>query len=191
MVLQAIADALDERILARAVEKALDQLRSSHDRLLDRRAAIERDLSLLEKYLRNLVDAVARGEAEDSLFARLKTEEARKKTLLAEMEVLKRSATVASLDSKRLEREIGERVTDIKGLLGRHVPQTRQILRKLVVGRLTCEAFEKDGQRGYRFTGQGSYEPLLPGKLVPTMVVTPAGFEPAISTLKGSRPGPG
>ena len=122
------------------------------------------------------MDAVARGEAEDSLFARLKTEEARKKTLLAEMEVLKRSATVASLDSKRLEREIGERVTDIKGLLGRHVPQTRQILRKLVVGRLTCEAFEKDGQRGYRFTGQGSYEPLLPGKLVPTMVVTPAGF---------------
>ena len=26
-------------------------------------------------------------------------------------------------------------------------------------------------------TGQGSYKPLLPGKLVPTMVVTPAGFD--------------
>ena len=52
-----------------------------------------------------------------------------------------------------------------------------QVLRKLLVGRLTCEAFEKDGQRGYRFTGQGTYEHLLPGKLVPTWVVTPAGFD--------------
>ena len=56
-------------------------------------------------------------------------------------------------------------------------PATRQILRKLIVGRLTCEAFDTDGQRGYRFTGQGTYEHLLPGKLVPTMVVTPAGFD--------------
>jgi hypothetical protein len=45
------------------------------------------------------------------------------------------------------------------------------------VSRLTCEAFDNDGQRGYRFTGQGTYEHLLPGKLVPTMVVTPAGFD--------------
>jgi len=44
VVLQAIADALDERILARAVEKALERLRSGQDRLLDRRAAIEREL---------------------------------------------------------------------------------------------------------------------------------------------------
>ena len=45
-----------------------------------------------------------------------------------------------------------------------------------IVGRLTCEAFEKDGQRGYRFAGQGTYEPLLPGKLVPTYVLTPGGY---------------
>ncbi len=191
VVLQAIADALDERILAQAVEKALGRLRSGQDRFLDRRAAIERELSLLETHLGNLVDAVARGEANDSLFARLKTEETRKKALVAELEALQRSATVASLDSKQLERELAARAADVKGLLGRHVPQTRQILRKLIVGRLTCEAFEKDGQRGYRFTGQGSYEPLLPSKALPTMVVTPAGFEPAISTLKGSRPWPG
>ena len=105
--------------------------------------------------------------------------------------MLGRPATLNSLDGKRLERELGERLADVKGLLGRHVPQTRQILRKLIVGRLTCEAFGNDGQRGYRFTGQGSYESLLPGKLVPPLVVTPAGFEPAISTLKGSRPWPG
>src|SRR5262245_20958971 len=163
VVLQAIADAIDERILARAVEKALDQLRSGHARRPDRRIAIERELSLLDTHTRNLVDAVARGEASDSLFARLKAEETRKRALVAELEARQQCAALASLDGKRLGRELAARTSDIKGLLGRHVPQTRQILRKLLVGRLTCEAFENDGQRGYRFTGQGSYVPLLSG----------------------------
>lgn len=175
IVLQAIADALDERILARAVEKALERLRSGQDRLLDRRTAIERELSLLETHIGNLVDVVARGGANDALLARLRAEDARKSALVTELEALHRSASVASLDWKRLERELTARAADIKGLLGRHVPQTRQILRRLIVGRLTCEAFAKDGQRGYRFTGQGTYESLLPGKLVPTYVVTPGG----------------
>ena len=97
---------------------------------------------------------------------------------------------VAWLDDRHLRQELRARVTDARGLLGRNVPQTRQILRKLLVGRLACEPFEESGRRGYRFTGQGSYAELLPGKLS-TLMVTPAGFEPAISTLKGSRPGPG
>jgi hypothetical protein len=57
----------------------------------------------------------------------------------------------------------------------------RRSLLPVIVGRPTCEAFEKDGQRGYLFTGQGAYEPLLTKKLVPTTVVTPAGFDPAFS----------
>ena len=55
----------------------------------------------------------------------------------------------------------------------------------------TTEAVEERGKRIYGFTGQGSYTAILPGDLATPNVVTPAGFEPAISTLKGSRPGPG
>ena len=109
------------------------------------------------------MDVVARGGANDALLARLRAEDARKNALVAELEGLHRSASVASLDWKRLERELAARAADIKGLLGRHVPQTRQILRRLIVGRLSCEAFAKDGQPGYRFHGQGTYESLLPG----------------------------
>ena len=181
VVLQAIADALDDRIFVRAVEKALERLRGGQDRLLDRRTAVKRELSLLETHLGHLVDAVARGEANETLFARLRAENTKKQALVAELDVLQRSATVPSFDGKRLEGELAARAADVKGLLGRHVPQTRQILRKLIVGRLTCEAFEKDGKRGYRFTGQGTYEHLVPGKIVPTCVVTPAGFEPAFT----------
>ena len=67
VVLQAIADALVDRILARAVEKALERFRSGQNRLLDRRTAIERELSLLETHIGNLVDVVARGGANDAL----------------------------------------------------------------------------------------------------------------------------
>ena len=37
----------------------------------------------------------------------------------------------------------------------------RQMLRKLLVDRMTLEPFEKDGERGYRFSGEGTYARLL------------------------------
>jgi hypothetical protein len=39
------------------------------------------------------------------------------------LEALHRSASVVSLDWKRLERELAARAADIKGLLARHVPK--------------------------------------------------------------------
>ena len=39
--------------------------------------------------------------------------------------------------------------------------------------------------------GEATRRRLLAGSLSAKAMVTPAGFEPAISTLKGSRPGPG
>ena len=39
------------------------------------------------------------------------------------------------------------------------------------------EAFEEDGRRGYRFTGEGSYAALLPAKLSTPEVVTPGGLD--------------
>jgi hypothetical protein len=90
-----------------------------------------------------------------------------------------------------LQRELVDRVSDLRGLLGRHVGETRQILRRPLVGRLECEPFDDGERRGYRILGEGSYAGIPPTSLAPLKVVTPAGFEPAISTLKGSRPGPG
>ena len=91
----------------------------------------------------------------------LQEETTRKKTLVAELQGLTRRADVASLNARRLRKELAGRLIDVKGLLSRHVPQARQILRKLVVGRLECEPFKEGGQRGYRIVGQGTYERLL------------------------------
>ena len=67
---------------------------------------------------------------------------------------------------------------------------TDQMLRKLLRGRL--QITPNTDLTEFAITGEGVLEPLLDQLLNrPKAVVTPAGFEPAISTLKGSRPGPG
>ena len=97
-------------------------------------------------------------------------------------------------DVTHLEAELRDRLADWRGLLQRHPSEARQILRKLLLGRLVFTPEERDGRRFYQFTGQMTLGRLLAGDVLSTLsktVVTPAGFEPAISTLKGLRPGPG
>ncbi len=71
-------------------------------------------------------------------------------------------------DERKVRRQLQEHVADVRRLLEGNAAQTRQILRKLLVGRLECTPFEHGATRGYRFTGDGSYEALLP-----TLVVAP------------------
>ena len=182
-LLRAIGDALDERILELAIEKALLQLRTGDTDRLTRRQSIERELSLIEAYEKNLVDAIAKGQHMDPLLAKLKAEEARKKDLITELDQLTRPADVVTLDEARLKRELHTRIADAKGLLGRQRTEARQILRKLLDQPLQFEAFEEDGgKKGYLVTGQGSYLQLLPGLFagVSPSVVSPTGFEPVL-----------
>ncbi len=182
-LLHAIGEALDERILELAIEKALLQLRAGDTDRLTRRQSIERELSLVEAYEKNLVDAIAKGQHMDPLLAKLTAEEARKKDLIAELDRLTRPADVVSLDEARLKRELHHRMADAKGLLGRQRTEARQILRKLLDQPLQFEAFEDEtGKKGYRVTGRGSYLQLLPGLFagVSPSVVSPTGFEPVL-----------
>jgi hypothetical protein len=83
---------------------------------------------------------------------------------------------------------------DWRGLLGRNPFEARAILSKVFDGRLrfTLQTDPVSGVRSYQFAGAGRLKTLPSGVIaVPRALVTPAGFEPAISTLKGSRPWPG
>jgi hypothetical protein len=86
VVLDAIAEALDERLLDRAVAKAPQRLRQQRapDRTKDRQAGIRAELPLLEAGMRTVVDEIARGYATDTLRAELGAAEQRKRALVAE-----------------------------------------------------------------------------------------------------------
>ncbi len=65
----------------------------------------------------------------------------------------------------------------------RQVAQARQILRKLLVGRLTFTSKEDANGRYYEFTGQGTLGRLLEGIAFPKARDSRAGLEPAFSAL--------
>jgi type VI protein secretion system component VasK len=182
VVLDAIAEALDEQLLARAVEKALQRLRRAPQRAKDRRATIQAELGLIEARVGRLVEEIARGYATDALRGQLQAEEQRQRALRGELEGLASQTDGARLDAGQLHRQLARKAAEVRALLGKNIPQTRQILRKLLVGRLTCEPFEERERRGYRFTGQGSYAPILPGEGGATVVVAPTGFEPVFQS---------
>jgi site-specific DNA recombinase len=167
VVLEAIAEALDERILERAVEKAAAKLSGRRRAVPGRRAQLERDLADVEARIQRGLDALLAGTpAADELRARLKVEKDRKAALAAELAALTPGrGAVAELDNKRLLQELRARVRDVRTVLGQDIPRTRQILRKMLVGRLEFRAFDEGARVGYRFTGRGSYAELMPPAL--------------------------
>ncbi len=69
------------------------------------------------------------------------------------------------------------------------MPMARQMLRVLFPERIV---FKPDtAQRKVELRATCAVGSVFERLLVPRTMVTPAGFEPAISTLKGSRPWPG
>ena len=108
--------------------------------------------------------AVSRGDAVEPLLAALKAEGERKKVLVQDLAGMDEVAKVVSLDAKRLQRDLNAQATNVRGLLAKHVPQARQMLRKLLVGRLDVTPIERNGQKGYRFEGTGTYGKLLTGE---------------------------
>ena len=67
-----------------------------------------------------------------------------------------------------------------RGLAARHVQATRQLLRKLLVGRITFSPDREAGAGVIRFRGQGTLQPII-GRLELQGVqglVAPTGFEP-------------
>ena len=72
-----------------------------------------------------------------------------------------------------IKKSLKARLADTKALLSRHTPEARQMLPKLLVERLEFTPVEVNGRKGYRFTGAGSYGPLLDGETFSPTVVAP------------------
>jgi hypothetical protein len=167
IVLKSLHEAVAEEMIKQAVEKALVKHRAGQGAKRDRLTNIQRELSLIEAYEQNLVDAIAKGQAMDLLLAKLSAEEARKKDLLRELEQLTIAQQTASLDEARLKRELKARFAELNGLLDRHISSARLLLRTLMDHPLRCEAVRAGNRKEYRVTGSGSYLPILPEQLAP------------------------
>ena len=86
------------------------------------------------------------------------------------------------MERQRLQALARDKPLERQSLLGRHTPQARQILAKMLRDKLRFTPERRDGRPGYRSRGEGTICTLLEG-LVPGLsqvVASPAGFEPAL-----------
>jgi hypothetical protein len=133
-VLRAIESTLmDPRVVLKALEHA------EHAIARDRNAAnvekLEQQLSDCEKAIRRLTSAIASGGDLPTLVAALETHERQRVEIHARLELARMPRP--ELDSAAVRKQLESYLVDWRGLLRGHVYQAQQILRRLVIGRLT------------------------------------------------------
>jgi hypothetical protein len=110
----------------------------------------------------------------------VKAREVQQQTVRAELAALDQLTQVGRRDRAQLERTARECLTDWQGLLAGQPAQARQMLRKLLEGRLVFTP-TADGT-AVEFRGTGVLDPVLSGIVagdgVPKASGAPRGFEP-------------
>ncbi len=168
--------AADQVVLAALLDEVLtpDRLAGLMDRLLARakaeqdhpdtsRQALERQLADIETALGRLTAAVAAGGDVPALVTAIKAQDDQRRAVQRRLETLTRP--VVTFD-RALEGRLQAAVGEWRDVLGRQVSQARQIVTKLLAGRLTFTPEARDGRRGFRFQATGSVAKLIAG-LVP------------------------
>jgi site-specific DNA recombinase len=172
------ADVLQPHIIEAAIQQAMTALRPSAEALTRQRTQLAHELATIETSLARLTAAIESGGDLPTLVASMKEREQAKRSIAHQLTGLSNLARFEPVDSIQLRRTIETRLSDWQGLVGRHVMQARQLLRKLLVGRIR---FTFDPiSRTCEFVGNGALDQLVVG-IVPTQaVVSPTGFEPVL-----------
>jgi site-specific DNA recombinase len=156
-------DVLTPEAVARVVTAALDIVRDRPDIHAQDRTAVQAELDRVTAELQRLTDALAAGQEFTSVQDAIAARESRRTALRARLAHLDGLQHVATLDPETLAASVQARLTDWQGLLERHPAQARQILRKLLVGRLVFTPRTDASGAYYEFTGEASYGKLLAG----------------------------
>jgi DNA invertase Pin-like site-specific DNA recombinase len=164
-VIQAALDRAVERIVGEKGEQRQEELRC--------------EIGSVKAEIERLVDAVAQGGDSLALTAAIFKREARQQELERELERLSARELADWRSEPRVRHDLEERIQDWRGLLRRRAPQGRQILGKLIVGRLLLTPHRGEVTSYYTFTGMGTLAGLLAGVL-PHKVASPRGIEPLL-----------
>ena len=137
----------------------------------EQRQAIDR----VKAEIGRLVGAVAEGGDSQALTAEIHKREARQRELQYELEGLLIREFVDWRSEPSVRHALEQRIQDWRGLLRRRAPQGRQILRKLIEGRLVLTPDREEVTPYYTFTGNGTLTGLLSG-VIPHKVASLRGI---------------
>lgn len=165
-------DVLAPDVLQAVITRALD-LRARPGDLAERRERLHAELRRVETELARFAEAVGAGEPLRSLLDAMKARERRRAELQAQLEHLDGLGRSARNPADMMH-ELSQRLTDWHGVLERHPVQARQLLRKLLDGRLILTPRIDETGRWYEVTGRAVYGRLLSG-IVSVVGVVPPG----------------
>ncbi len=178
--------------LSEVVRRAMALAAAERAASPDARGAVEQQLGEIETALQRLTAAVAAGGDVPSLVAAIKAAEGQRQTLERRLAAL--AAPVVIFDAT-LEGRLRKAAGEWRDVLGRQVPLARQIVAKLLDGRVTFSPASQDGREGFQFRATGSVEKLIagavPGNLLSAAYlpagipcsqpgIPPTGFEPVL-----------
>jgi hypothetical protein len=135
---------------------------------------VRSELADVDARISRLTEAIQIGGALGPLVDDLKTLTTRREHLLGRRNGRAGDRHVAIADVRALEKELRGYLAQWTELLHRHTQQARQMLRKLIDGRIVVHP--RDGQAELEF--RCSRGRLIAGLVVPKAMVAPTGFEP-------------
>lgn len=169
-------EVLHPDVVQRAMRQALGQLNASADTAVPRQTALQAEVAVIDQELTRLAAGVAQGGDLKVLLEGIRAREQRRRALETELAGLESLRPVSARDLQDIQRDVEGRLADWRGLLLRQVAVSRQILRKLLVGRIV---FRRREDGAYEFSGQASLGRLLAG-----IVCTKAGVAPYLKALR-------
>lgn len=151
---------LDPNILEAAAARAVARVAAPPVDVNTRRQALHTALSHTEAALARLTQAVAEGGSVATLVQAIRDQERRQQTIRAELADLDHPRVVP-LSAPQLHAVLQAKAEEWQALLRKHAPIARQMMRKLVEGRIV---FTPDREaRRYRFRVPGTLANFLSG----------------------------
>jgi hypothetical protein len=168
-------EVLHPDVVQRAIRQALGHLNAPADTAVPRQTALQAEVAVIDQELTRLAAGVAQGGDLTVLVEGIRAREQRRRALREELAGLQSLRPVTARDLQQLQRDVEARLSDWRGLLSRQIAQSRQILKKLLVGRIV---FRQRPDGSYEFSGEASLGRILAGVTGTKAGVAPTGFEP-------------
>jgi hypothetical protein len=166
---------LDPEILEAAIARAAPRVASpAEDDPAARRRSLEAALVQAENALARLTEAVSQGGAVATLVQASRDQERRQQTLRAELANLDRPRALP-LSIGNLKEVLRAKAEEWQALLRKHAPIARQMVRKLVEGRIVFTP-DREGRR-YTFLATGTLANFFSGIVCPQGLASPTGTE--------------
>lgn len=157
-------DVLTPPIIEAAITRAIERHLAGSGQAATERHSILGELAKVETELGRFTEAIATGEALPTLLDTIKARERRRTDLKARLEHLEGLERAAGTwDRTKFTESLRGSLEDWRGILEGNPVPARQILRKLLIGRLTLSPTVREDGRYYEIAGQVSYGRLLTG----------------------------